>query len=252
MMIVRSFVGELNLQMTEPRSIPEISMGSTIDFCAMVPLQVLNLLACIKDLHPINKLLVGGAEISNELEKLLLPITTEVFASYGMAETSSHVAIRRLNGPQRQKYYTALPGIKLSLDDRGCLVINASYLPGPVVSNDLVELTTPDSFIWIGRFDNLINSGGIKIAPEEVESLILSKTMLECVAVGLPHKKLGQKLVFVFEQDQIPDSFSDLKSDLDSFLPRHWRPKDLIVVRKFPRNESFKVDRRKLTAMLSE
>jgi O-succinylbenzoic acid--CoA ligase len=108
-----------------------------------------------------------------------------------------------------------------------------------------------DSFIWLGRYDNLINSGGIKIAPEEVESLILTKTMLECVAIGLPHKKLGHKLVFVFEHEQIPDSFASLKSDLDSFLPRHWRPKDLIVVDKFPRTDSMKIDRRKLTEMLS-
>jgi O-succinylbenzoic acid--CoA ligase len=251
MMIVRSLVGELNLQLNEPKSVPDISGRRSIDFCAMLPLQVMNLLTCRKALDPIKKLIIGGTEINAELEALIQPVPTEVYATYGMAETSSHVALRRLNGSDRQEAYHALPGITLTLDERGCLVIEADYLPNRVVTNDLVTFTGSGSFTWLGRYDNLINSGGIKIVPEEVETMVMSKTMLACTVIGLPDKKLGQRLVFVFENDQAPDSFSLLKTDFENLLPRHWRPKDIVCVEKIPRNDSMKVDRRMLIEILS-
>jgi O-succinylbenzoic acid--CoA ligase len=251
MMIVRSMVNGMDLYPIEPKSMPDLQGFINIDFCAMVPLQVLNLLTCKNDLEPIKKLIIGGAEINNELEKLVLPIKTEVYASYGMAETSSHIALRRLNGPSPQNEYIALPGVHLSTDERSCLIINAPFLPSTVYSNDIVQLTSPRSFKWLGRYDNLINSGGIKIVPEEVESIIYSKTQLICIAIGLPDKKLGQKLVLVFEKDQNPDSLLSLSSDFENLLPRHWRPKDMIIVKHFPRNNSLKVDRKKLVQEIS-
>jgi o-succinylbenzoate---CoA ligase len=251
MMIVRCFMGDLNLFYTEPRSMPELNGSRNYDFCAMVPLQINNLLLCNNHL-PLKKLLIGGAEISRELENLILPLATDVYATYGMAETSSHVALRKLNGNDAEYYYTALPEINLSSDARGCLVVNASYLPAPVVTNDMVEFTGHNTFRWLGRYDNLINSGGIKIVPEEVEALINARTLLKCIATGVPDKKLGQKLILVFEQEQVPDSLPILISDMENFLPRHWRPKDIVVVKKFPRNESLKVDRRKLKEKLSQ
>jgi O-succinylbenzoic acid--CoA ligase len=249
MMIVRSLACGLNLLMTEPKSVPDIHISPRIDFCAMVPLQVSNLLMCNNDLSPIKNLLIGGAEINHDLEMQLRKVSTAVYATYGMAETSSHIAMKKLNLPDQQQSFMTLPGVRISKDSRGCLVINASYLPATVVSNDLVELTGSGSFNWLGRYDNLINSGGAKIVPEEVETLVMEKTMLECVALGLPDKKLGQKLVFAFEKDEVPDSFSTLKSDLENYLPRRWKPKELITVDKFPRNDALKIDRLKLTEM---
>jgi O-succinylbenzoic acid--CoA ligase len=173
MMIVRSLAGELNLLLTAPRSVPEIDIHPSIDFCAMLPLQVTNLLACREDLGPIKKLIIGGAEISGKLEALVQKVPTDIYSTYGMTETSSHIALRRLNGLARQKDYQALPGVKLTGDERGCLVIETDYLPGRIVTNDLVKFTGPGFFTWLGRYDNLINSGGIKIVPEEVEAMIL-------------------------------------------------------------------------------
>ncbi len=250
MMIVRSMIGEMDLYLSEPRGTPDINILPVVDFCAMVPLQASNLLMCREDLLPLRKLILGGAAISLELEKLLQRVTTEVYATYGMAESSSHVAIRRLNGSNSQKSYVALPGVAFSKDDRGCLVIETNYLPEKIITNDLIEFTSPVSFTWLGRYDNLINSGGVKIVPEEVEAMIASKTLLECVVVGLPDEKLGQKLVFVFEKDQAPDSFHTLKEDLGNILPRRWRPKDILMVDKFPRNDVFKIDRQRIIEML--
>jgi O-succinylbenzoic acid--CoA ligase len=245
MMIIRSFVGDLQLFYVEPKSTPYIDPTLNFAFSAMVPLQIHNLLSCPSEI-PVRKLLIGGAEINPELEKKIMQVSSEVYATYGMAETASHIAIRRINGTQPQNTYMALPGIHLYLDTRGCLIVDADYLPERVYTNDLVEFTGQGTFRWIGRYDNLINSGGIKIVPEEVESLILSKTLLHCIAIGIPDQKLGQKLVLVFEQDQTPDSFPTLSTDLENFLPRHWRPKDMIIVDHFPRNSSLKVDRKKL------
>jgi o-succinylbenzoate---CoA ligase len=251
MMIVRCMAGDLNLLLTEPRSVPDITGFPTVDFCAMVPLQVMNLQNCCTHLDRIEKLIIGGTEITHELEIKIQSLTNQVYATYGMAETSSHVALRRLNGPERQQAYHALPGVTLHTDRRGCLILEADYLPGRVVTNDLVKLNDNGSFIWLGRDDTLINSGGTKIVPEEVEAMIMTKTMLECTVIGLPDKKLGYRLVFVFERDQTPDSFATLKTDFENHLPRHWRPKEILCVEKIPRNHAMKVDRRKLIKMLS-
>jgi O-succinylbenzoic acid--CoA ligase len=250
MMIVRCMVGELNLCLAEPNGMPDLSDIQHIDFCAMVPLQVLNILNGRNNMLPIKKLIIGGADTGPELENRLFHISTEVYATYGMAETCSHVAIRRLSGTDHKEAYHALSGVTLTQDERGCLVIDATWLPGQVITNDLVEFTGPGSFKWLGRYDNLINSGSIKIVPEEVESIIMAGTTLECAVIGLPDKKLGQKLVLVLEEDKTPIALSTLKSCLEIVLPRHLRPKDIIQVKKFPRNSSFKIDRKKLVSRL--
>jgi O-succinylbenzoic acid--CoA ligase len=249
MMIVRSMVCGLNLLIVEPKSLPEIESLPDIDFAAMVPLQALNLLICRKELEKCGKLLVGGAEINSELENLLLSLKTEAFATYGMAETSSHIALRKLNGPDRDKSYYVLPGVSISTDSRQCLIIKAPWIPQQVKTNDIVEITGTDSFRWLGRYDNLINSGGIKIVPEEVESLVMSKTGKECVALGIPDHLLGQKLILVMEKNQVTGSPDDLKSEFSSVLPRRWKPKEIIIMSKFPRNEALKIDRKKILSM---
>lgn len=251
MMVVRCIVGELNLQVIAPDSMPNFSTIPTIDFCAMVPLQVINLLNNTIDFLPVKKLIIGGAAISPELENRLQQIPTAVYATYGMAETCSHIAIRRLNGPDRQEAYHALPGVTVTHDQRGCLVIAATWLPAQVNTNDLVTFTGTDTFTWLGRYDNLINSGGIKTVPEEIEAMIMASTALECIVIGVPDDKLGQKLVFVFEQDKIPGDLSSLRTNLENMLPHQVQPKYIVHVKQFPRNNAFKVDRVKLSAMIA-
>jgi O-succinylbenzoic acid--CoA ligase len=252
MMIVRSFVGGLNLLIREPRGIPDLSGPDSIDFCAMVPYQVMQSMAAHNHLDPVKKLIIGGAEISRELDMRLQNITTEVFATYGMAETCSHVAVRRVNGPFAEREYQALPGVDLEKDDRGCLVIRASYLPLPVVTNDLVEFTGPGSFKWMGRLDNLINSGGIKIIPEELENLVAEKTGLFCTCTGAPDPKLGQKLVMVFEKSTSHTTSTKLKAMLQDLLPVHYQPRHILHVDTIPRNMSMKVDRLRLSEMVND
>lgn len=251
MMIVRSIVGELNLQLSEPTSRPDISGIQTIDFCAMVPLQVLNLMNSRIDLLSLKKLIIGGSEISPGLVNKLLDVSAEVYATYGMAETCSHVAIRKLNGADRHQNYHALPGVNLTQDERNCLVISANWIPHPVITNDMVKFTGTDSFTWLGRFDNLINSGGIKIVPEETESLIAEKTGLECALIGIPDEVLGQRLVLVAEKYHPVADESWIMSELQKLFPPNLLPKKIILVEKLPRNNSFKLDRKTLTNSVS-
>lgn len=251
MMVVRCMVRRLNLLFTEPAGSPCIAASGQIDFCAMLPLQVMNCLQDGNKLRRIKKMIIGGAEIHHGLENLLQKVSTEVYATYGMAETCSHVALRKLNGKNREEDYHALPEITLQKDERNCLVIDAAYLPDKIITNDMVEMTGPGSFKWLGRYDNLINSGGIKIIPEEVEAMIKAKTALECTVIGLPDVKLGQKLVFVLEKEENEVSLSGLKACLDELLPKLWRPREIIIIDQIPRNNAMKADRRRLAELIS-
>jgi O-succinylbenzoic acid--CoA ligase len=251
MMVVRSIVCGLNLLITEPKSKPDFQNMGKIDFCAMVPFQVTNIWTAKNDLPSVRILIIGGAEISKELETLVKDIPAEVYATYGMAETCSHIALKRINGPKPDKSYKALPGIKLETDKRDCLVIKASYLPGPVITNDQVHLESNGRFNWIGRFDNLINSGGIKVVPEEVESALSDKTGMEFALVGLPDPKLGQRLVLVTEKNRETISDEAIRAEIAALIPAKLMPKDIIRIKEFPRNNSFKIDRLKLARLIN-
>ncbi|HUX38973.1 MAG TPA: AMP-binding protein [Rectinemataceae bacterium] len=251
MMIARALVGGLDLLITEPSGRPPIPRRR-VDFCAMVPLQVEASLAAGPELGRIGTLIIGGAEISPELEKALGSETVSAWATYGMAETCSQVALRRVNGDRPEKVYTAMRGVRLSLDERDCLAIEADWLGGKVQTNDVVEMLDDLRFRWLGRFDNLINSGGLKIVPEELEALITEKTGRACAVIGLPDTRLGTKVAVVFE-DGATGSTSELASLrglLEGELPRQALPREILAVAELPRNASFKLDRKRLAALL--
>jgi len=246
MMVVRAFVGGFNLILAEPTSMPDLSTFGMIDFCAMVPLQVFNSLNSFETLRNIRKLIIGGAEIRPELEVLLRDMPNEVYATYGMAETASHVAIRRLSGAGYERNYKAMPEVEFSVDERNCLVIKADYLENEIHTNDVVDLIDSMNFRWIGRFDNLINSGGIKIVPEEIEALISKNTGLDCAVLGIPDEKLGQMMILVVEKGRGEVTSEEVMALLKDDLPKNLQPKEIIIVDQLPRNSSFKVDRQKL------
>jgi O-succinylbenzoic acid--CoA ligase len=249
MMVVRCLAGGLNLEITEPKSRPDLSGFKKIDFCSMVPLQLINIIKKGGDLSGIHKLLIGGTEVTRELESLVSKIPTAVYAGFGMAETCSHVALRKLNNPGREEYYRALPGVTLSNDKRNCLVITSNYLPDIVVTNDLVEFTGSGTFRWIGRYDNLINSAGIKIVPEELEAQFAERTRLECAVIGLPDERLGQRPVLVLEKK--PElTESNIKQVIGNIFPFKKQITEIAWIDKFPRNASAKLDRQKLTEMV--
>ena len=244
MMVVRAFVSGMKIHLIEPSATPDFKGIGRIDFCAMVPMQASSLLQ--KKIWPeIKTLILGGAETGKELTRQLQHLETEVFETYGMAETCSHVALKRINGNQPETSFTALPDVQLSTDERDCLVIEASYLPEKIVTNDRVEILSANQFKWLGRFDNVINSGGIKIQPEILEQQFREILGMPCAIIGKPDELLGQKMVLIIETSLLIKKERVL-SKLALHFDKKLVPKEIHFLKELPKNESFKIDRNKL------
>lgn len=243
MMIVRAILAKMNLILIEPSGTPDFSNLEDIHFCAMVSMQAANLLEQNK-WPDIKTLILGGTEINPELAEKLQRVETRVFETYGMAETCSHVALKRINGKNPEEYFTTLPGIKISLDNRDCLEIEAPFLNKKIITNDIVELVSENKFSWIGRFDSIINSGGIKIQPEVLEKKITGILQKPCVILGKPDELLGQKVVLIIETE--PEDPKIILEKLAPFFDKKMLPKTIRFSNEFPRNKSFKIDREAL------
>jgi O-succinylbenzoic acid--CoA ligase len=239
MMLVRAMVLGWDLHVVAPEKDALTQYDNDYDFVAMVPYQVLH---SIDALSKVKKMIIGGGPVSKELEAKLQDVGTEVFGTYGMTETCTHVAIRRINGPARSAVYSALPNVKFSTDDRSCLVITApEILDEPVVTNDVVELISPSSFIWIGRADNMINTGGVKLFPERIEEKLSEYIKLPFIITSEKDSELGERVVLIFENREgaeIPN-YSLAFSSLDKFE----RPKKVYTISRFPYTETGKIKR---------
>jgi O-succinylbenzoic acid--CoA ligase len=249
MMVIRAFVAGLNLFWEEPSSMPSLAKYGPIDFCAMVPLQVYNSFSNYEFFTNIRNLIIGGSELRSEVIAMFSDVKNNTFETYGMAETCSHIALRRISNGAADKYFETLPGIKIRLDDRGCLIVNAPYLEKEVITNDVVELIDDEHFIWKGRIDNLINTGGIKIKPEELEASISKILELECAIIGVKDEELGQKVVLIAESDKALDK-DELTRLLKDNLQPHQVPREIVFVEEIPRTTSFKIDRSKLDGLV--
>jgi len=245
MMVVRALVGGLDLIMLEPSSRPLKDLSSAIGFSAMVPLQVEESLSKGDPLEQIAKLLIGGGELhQSSREKLASSIRPEVYETFGMTETYTHFALKRINGADPDPCFRLLDGVRASIDHRGCLEVEVSGITSGILrTNDLVEITeSGDGFSWLGRYDNVINSGGIKIIPEELEEQIGAILQRECLVLPEADRKLGSRLVLMVEYQGDPpvDKWLAL---LRSKLSNYELPRRIIAVKTLPRNASMKPDR---------
>jgi o-succinylbenzoate---CoA ligase len=246
MMIVRALISGMDLIWIEPSACPAVPVKRSIDLCAMVPLQVYNLIGKGSSFSGIKNLLIGGSEISPELESKLKTVSSHIYETFGMAETCSHIALRRINSRNATPWFRTMPGIKISADRRSCLVIEAPFLPDKVVTNDMVDILRNNRFLWKGRIDNLINSGGIKIHPEHLEKRIAEILGHESYVVGIPDNKLGQKLVMVTTHPWSSVERAAILDALRDQLPSYHIPAEIMVLCSFPRNRSQKIDRTRL------
>ena len=249
MMAVRAIELGLDLLITAPESNPMAHCPEgAIDFSAMVPMQVQHGLA-EPDLHAgfsrIKQLIIGGGAVSEHLRLELQNLSTACYATYGMTETVTHVAVQRLNGEEARPDFLALPGVKIWQDDRQCLTITAPDLAeGTLVTNDVVELTDFSRFRWLGRHDNVINSGGIKIMPEQVEKKLESTLDRRYFIAGEGDDTLGERVVLVIEGEAFDASTHKLFEDhLNLVLERFERPKAIYFRGTFEETSSGKVKR---------
>ncbi len=233
MMLVRSLILGLELDVVSPSVNPLEFNKTTYDFVAMVPLQVQN---SIEGLSKVRKLIIGGAKLDSALEEKLLPLKTEIYETYGMTETITHIAAKRLG----DSVFSILPNVKISQDDRQCLVINVATISDePIVTNDLVELLNEQQFKFLGRIDNVINSGGVKLIPEQIEAKLTGKIANRFFVTGLPDTTLGEKLVLVIEGEK-----QEFEPDFFDVLGKYEKPKEIVFVSKFKENENGKLLRK--------
>jgi O-succinylbenzoic acid--CoA ligase len=253
MMIVRSLVGNLNLTAIEPQGNPLENIEGEFDFAAMIPLQVHNILNNShgeKKIESIRKLIIGGGAIPAPLEERLKELNTEVFSTYGMTETVSHIALRRLSGKKHSSYYTTMPGVTIHKDAKDCLIINAPDIAdNPVKTRDIVRIFHKNKFKVLGRLDNVINSGGIKYHPEIIERRIEEFISDRFIISSVPDVRLGDKIVLIIEtSDPRKYESPDFKNYVNGKLPVFERPKDLLFLEHFPETGNSKVQRKKITA----
>lgn len=252
MMVVRALVGGLNLGTAEPSSTPLAGLQQTVDFAPLVPMQVAATLALpdgAAQLARVRTLLLGGGFIDAALEEQLQEVSARVFASYGMTETLSHIALRAVNGPQRSEWYTPLPGVWLTLTPAGTLQIRVPWLGiDELCTHDLAEIAPDGNFRILGRVDAVINSGGVKIQAEEIEQALHKRTGLQVLALPLPHPRLGQCVALLWEGDEQAEP---ALREACATLPRYHRP-HFIHHAPLPRTESGKPARRRALHLLSQ
>lgn len=246
MMIVRAILADAEIVEEEPSNTPLNDYeGIAFDFAAVVPSQALWLVKNPKILSKIKTMIVGGGVVSDVLRKLIANSTVSAYSTYGMTETCSHVALSKIE-PSVQPYL-AMHGVSFEQDERGCLVINAPYFTQKkFVTNDIVELQDSVSFIWKGRYDNVINSGGVKIFPEEVEKLLNGIFDCRYYISSKKSEKWGESVVLVLEKELISTSEEKrILHIIKNILPKYSVPKQIICLKKFSETLSKKVIRQK-------
>lgn len=244
MVVVRSLVRGLRLVCVEPSGEPLGTEAGRIDFAAMVPMQVWNSLRVPEQrerLMRIRQLIVGGGAIDDALARELVGLPNQIWSTYGMTETLSHIALRRLNGPEASEWYTPFEGVTLSQAADGCLVIDAPAVhDGQLITNDIAELANDGRFKIIGRKDNVICSGGLKIQAEEVERLLRTHLLEPYIVTKRRDGKFGEVVVLLTEGDT-----AAAKTICEHVLPKYWQPRVYVHTDQIPLTATGKPARRR-------
>lgn len=212
---------------------------NSIDFVALTPMQVEHSLNFVSHC---NKLIIGGAPLSNKVKQELSSMTNEVYETYAMTETITHIAFKQVPNQKHHSsnLFEAFEEVNIKQDERGCLVIETPYDDLNITTNDIVELVDERRFNWIGRADNVINSGGIKLFPEQIEEQLKPYIHTDFFITSKSDQTLGQKLVLIIEGTPLAIDINKAN------LSRYQIPKEIIFINQFPRTESGKIQRNKI------
>ncbi len=251
MMVIRSLVTGMNMIAKTPSANPLAGIHEPIDFAALVPYQV----SRVMDEDPsllsgVGTIIIGGAPLSPDVSGKLIQHPGSIYATYGMTETITHVALQKLNEPGRQDYFELLPGIEIRTDESGCLSLYVPHISGDwITTHDVVALLAKNKFRWLGRFDRVINSGGVKVQPEKVEQVIeyiFGQLRIDrrFFVTGLPDPKLGERVALVVE-GPVPDSTQEdqFRKLMSEKLGAFEIPRSIHYVSRFKETETQKIDR---------
>ncbi|MGM9797485.1 MAG: AMP-binding protein [Parabacteroides sp.] len=252
MVVVRALVAQLDLRLAVPSGHPLAHVDSSPTFAAMIPLQIYNSLQRKEEqvkLMGIKQLLIGGGAIDTTIEQAISKYPGGIYSTYGMTETLSHIALRRLNGKHASPHYRPLEGVRVSLSKAETLCIEAPLVcDQPLVTNDVACLYPDGSFTILGRKDNIINTGGIKVQIEEVEQRLKTILPRPFAITSLPDPKFGERIILLFAGDTLAPDCLDI-------LPKYQRPKAIFYIKEIPLTETGKINRpacRSLAAQLQK
>ena len=238
MMIVRSIVSGANLWIESPSNQPLHNDYGQIDLLPIVPSQSDWLTSDCVFSKNINNLIIGGGALSTIQENNLIQRGINTYATYGMTETCSHIALRHITSD----VYQTLPNITISIDSRNCLIINTpTFSFKEITTNDIIELVDDTHFKWVGRYDNVINTGGIKVFPEIIEKKLTSIIQFPFFIHSKKDDKWGNNIILYIESK--PFDTLDLKTQMYNILDKYSIPKEIIFVSQFIRTESGKIKR---------
>jgi len=245
MMLVRALVSGFNLLTVEPSANPFKKLNQPIDFTAITPYQLFQSAESLKNGH-VRKIIVGGSQVTGKLEQLVSTIPSELYETYGMTETCSHIALRRFNGNEKSEYFTVLGGVEIHQTKRGCLVIDAPHLlEYEIQTTDVVEMISENSFRWLGRADSVINSGGVKIYPEQVEKKLEGIIPASYFITSVPDQLLENKVVLVIESEAFTaEQELYLKLNIQPMLHKFEIPKHIYYLSTFAYSKNNKLLRK--------
>ncbi len=252
MMLARAFEIGMSLVIVQPSSKPLQSLQRTIDFAAMTPHQCKASVKSLNSFDLVRKLIIGGEAVRHDLLKELQPLKTKCYATYGMTETITHVALQSLNKPF-EPYFTALPNVVFNKDERDCLTIEAPYLQELIVTNDLVDLKSKNQFVWLGRVDHVINSGGVKVAAEQLELKLAAYINTNFIVCGKPDPVFGESVVLLLEGDPMTNEQTEaFLAICKNELSKIECPKELITIDQFVYTANGKINRKETQKLLSK
>lgn len=250
MMLVRAFEFRMQIVIIEPSSNPLTGVKKPFHFAAMVPMQfenVINNIETRKKLANCKAIIIGGAAVSIPLATQIEKIKCPVFATYGMTETISHIALKRLSSPQ-EDYYTTIGDVEIKTNSKEQLIIKGAITNNKeLITNDRVQLISPTTFKWLGRIDNVINSGGIKIQLENVEisiGLLFNNLMIDnpFFIAKKSDAYLGD-LIVLYIESKIPLTSFNIPYELKKYLDKFSIPKEIIYVPNFSKTNSGKINK---------
>ncbi len=244
LMIVRALILGWHLDSVKPQARPFKVHHKNYDFSAITPYQ---LGRSIQELPLLKQLIVGGGKVSQALKNRVRDTPTTLYETYGMTETLTHIAARKINGiEQENPPFSLLKGVEIEKDDRNCLIIRAPHVADQTIyTNDLVELTSPTSFRLLGRWDNIINSGSVKIIPERVEYHLSSLIPQRFFIAGIPDKEWGEKVALFIEASSASIDTRQLQSKIAQLekIDKYERPKAIYLLDQFVETHSGKINR---------
>jgi o-succinylbenzoate---CoA ligase len=246
MMVVRALVGKMNLTVIEPVSNLQDVIIDDYDFSVVIPMQIQPYLVSENNetLSKLGKILLGGSEISQNIIEGLNKLKIPAWSSFGMTETMSHFALRELS-PNEQESYECLPGFEISAKFNGQLKLkNRDLGITEIQTNDVVKIFPNGRFLWRGRADNVVNSGGVKLFPESIEQKFkkLFSNLPAFVISALPDSRLGQRLVLYYEGNMFLSTKE--RTSLKGQFEKYECPREFISIKKFERTNSGKIIRR--------